>query len=973
MNRPPKGDDYRRGNSANMMFQPSAQDNPNMTIKIKQGSYWLNGTDFVEFNGGSSPIIEAPRSGAKWVVVVINKLGTILIVNGIAKANNPELPELSRNLLPVACVYIKSSTKVITNDMIYDTRPTLAVGGYPLTHNQLQKRDEQNSHTIASITDLQASLDNKTNVDDVNNLLNQKADMNGTTSSTFTLNKDESGVPIEHCGISVGRGSLPTVSIKYNEDDDAWEYTNDGTTFTKFGKTDGSIAKATSFSYGTVKLSVDPSNEEDPVVVGDNDPRLLKIDNKVDESALNDYAKTADVNEKLLKKADLESVYTKEDTQNLFLTKAEYGSSTGTYSKDQVDSFLSLKANAASVYTKQQVESMFVKYYTQAEIDEMLKKISSGSGSGSLLNYYNKTEIDALLKQITDNNYTKTDIDGKLALKADTLSMSNQLSTKANLSDVYTKAEVDSKISNSGGTTPTTRDYYTKGETDAYLAGKAALSHNHLSNDITQDANHRLVTDDEITSWNNKQEKLSYIPENSVNKGTANGYASLDATGKIPISQLPAGIGTGTISNIGTTVTVNTYNDMIKLDTTTLIAGSSKVFVIDGTGDSTVKKGWAQYIYDSNKQFTKIAEQESMDLVLDWNNILNKPSSYPASTESLADYAQSVNVYTKTETDNLLTGKSDTNHNHNTLYYTQTQTQNLLNDKLNKSDIDLTKIHDKNVLGNYAVDETNIGNGKVLSFNSTTGKIEYVTVTSSGTGTVDYSKLGTKTVDESGLKNGNSLTYDAVNDKLIYSNIASKLGSAMVDETNIDNNKILVYKSATKTLNYESMPNRGTKDIDETSIGDGKVLTYNATSDKLVYSTPSSTSSSGGIYTYEASGSTGGACLVIADKKDAVKFTKSNNAATLTMDSTAHILSIKIVFTASDIGSGSSLSVDFNPTASDTDYLSMYYPTVTYYNIGLNLSSTMQKTTSINFNDNPHKVNITGLVSNQAVIVKLVF
>lgn len=46
------------------------------------------------------------------------------------------------------------------------------------------------------------------------------------------------------------------------------------------------------------------------------------------------------------------------------------------------------------------------------------------------------------------------------------------------------------------------------------------------------------------TNWSILNVGLGYTPENSANKGIANGYASLDSTGKVPSSQLP------TISNL---------------------------------------------------------------------------------------------------------------------------------------------------------------------------------------------------------------------------------------------------------------------------------------------------------------------------------------------------------------------------------------------------------------------------------------
>jgi len=63
---------------------------------------------------------------------------------------------------------------------------------------------------------------------------------------------------------------------------------------------------------------------------------------------------------------------------------------------------------------------------------------------------------------------------------------------------------------------------------------------NHPASVITQDASNRFVTDTEKATWNAKQAALGFTPENSANKGVANGYPSLDATGKIPAGQLPS-------------------------------------------------------------------------------------------------------------------------------------------------------------------------------------------------------------------------------------------------------------------------------------------------------------------------------------------------------------------------------------------------------------------------------------------------
>jgi len=51
------------------------------------------------------------------------------------------------------------------------------------------------------------------------------------------------------------------------------------------------------------------------------------------------------------------------------------------------------------------------------------------------------------------------------------------------------------------------------------------------------------------------------------------------------------------------------------------------IHVIDATGDTTVLDGGATYLYVvATTSYVKISEFESMDLILTWENILNKPA-----------------------------------------------------------------------------------------------------------------------------------------------------------------------------------------------------------------------------------------------------------------------------------------------------------------------------------------------------------
>ena len=57
-------------------------------------------------------------------------------------------------------------------------------------------------------------------------------------------------------------------------------------------------------------------------------------------------------------------------------------------------------------------------------------------------------------------------------------------------------------------------------------------------------------------------------------------------------------------------------------------SNGSMALVLDATGDTTVQTGAATYVYQlSTTTWIKIAEHESLDLVLEWSAIQNKPAS----------------------------------------------------------------------------------------------------------------------------------------------------------------------------------------------------------------------------------------------------------------------------------------------------------------------------------------------------------
>lgn len=139
--------------------------------------------------------------------------------------------------------------------------------------------------------------------------------------------------------------------------------------------------------------------------------------------------------------------------------------------------------------------------------------------------------------------------------------------------------------------------------------------------------------------WDNIQDKpLSFKPEThasthsengsdpitpesinaiSVNlKGQSNGIATLDNNGLIPISQLPSQVKQLTI-----------VDNIAERDSIPNLFAGLQVYVKDASADETVASGGAQYLYDGST-WIKTGEAESMDLVVGWDNINNKPENF---------------------------------------------------------------------------------------------------------------------------------------------------------------------------------------------------------------------------------------------------------------------------------------------------------------------------------------------------------
>jgi len=276
MNLPPRGDEFRKFGLFEI-GRVHAQLVPNMTVKINPIAFLVNGTTAVEYAGGTSPIITAPTANSKWVFICLNSLGIVKIIEGVASID-PAVPAIPRNYLPLAVLFIRSTTTAITEDMVFDFRPLIELRTQLVLHNELTNRTDINCHSIEAITGLETALTNKASVEDLQGLLNGKAEVTGTNETEFTIGMGVTGTPASDLFLKFNRGNEGWVGIKWDEATEKFSFSYDGGVTWYELITEINSASVT--TAGFTKLSIAPVS--DPIAVGDNDPRLLSETQKTD-------------------------------------------------------------------------------------------------------------------------------------------------------------------------------------------------------------------------------------------------------------------------------------------------------------------------------------------------------------------------------------------------------------------------------------------------------------------------------------------------------------------------------------------------------------------------------------------------------------------------------------------------------------------------------------------------------------------
>ena len=240
-----------------------------------------------------------------------------------------------------------------------------------------------------------------------------------------------------------------------------------------------------------------------------------------------------------------------------------------------------IRDSLSARYTKAQSDARFLQSFTE----------SDPVWTAAAANYYTKTQADARYLQ----SFTETDPTVYAWAKAAT----KPAYAVAEITGLQTALDGKEPVL---GFTPVPNTRTINGyalsanisltKTDVGLGNVPNTDATNPAN-ISQSASYRFVTDTEKSTWNGKQNALGYTPENAANKGQANGYADLDANGKVPASRID-------FSQTGQTFVVASQSAMLAVSGANVGAmairtDQSRTYVLIATPASTLAN-WVQLL-----------------------------------------------------------------------------------------------------------------------------------------------------------------------------------------------------------------------------------------------------------------------------------------------------------------------------------------------------------------------------------------
>jgi hypothetical protein len=363
--------------------------------------------------------------------------------------------------------------------------------------------------------------------------------------------------------------------------------------------------------------------------------------------------------------------------------------------KSEVDTALAGKSNVG--HKHYEADILDLDKYSQSEIDIKVAALQSNidavdSAKSDVGHTHTEAEI------INLDKYSKAQVDDKLATKSDV----GHLHTEADITDLdkYTQLEVDTKLatkSNKGHTHTeadiTDLDKYSKVEVDTKLGTKSDKGHLHVEADIIDlDKYAKAEVDSKVYLVD---QRVTAVDNAKSDKGHTHVEADIIDLDKYTKAQVDSKV--ATVDNRVTALDsaksdkghVHTEADIIDLDKYTMaeVDGMLATKSAKGHGHTIADVSGLQTELDSK---SNIGHGHSIADVTELQTALDQKSTV-GHTHVEADITD-LDKYTKAEVDSKLATKSDSTHNHDTVYsklghvHVEADITNL--DKYTKAEVD---------------------------------------------------------------------------------------------------------------------------------------------------------------------------------------------------------------------------------------------------------------------------------------------
>ncbi len=246
---PPKGNGDKLLGANFAPLSVSSQSTPNMSVAVRAGGFWTADGEYIEFGGGNAPITSSTSN--EWALVYIAINGTVVVSQQTALLG---LPSISSDELPIAAVYVQANAITITDNFIFDVRPTFVA---------------QSDIVVGGIN---AALSDRYTTAATDNKLSGKADINGTVDALFEIGK---GNAATNKDIVAGTGTIRYTGTQW-ELDNGTGFSPIGTVAPVWGTITGTLSAQTDLqSVLTLKSDVGHTHVEADIT--DLQPFLLNI------------------------------------------------------------------------------------------------------------------------------------------------------------------------------------------------------------------------------------------------------------------------------------------------------------------------------------------------------------------------------------------------------------------------------------------------------------------------------------------------------------------------------------------------------------------------------------------------------------------------------------------------------------------------------------------------------------------------